>query len=69
MATLVSFAARFAVPPAGNADLNPTSDPAIDILITSTDPLADDPLDPLNPSTGNLILNNFTTDGQTDPDT
>jgi len=38
MATFIDYAARLTVPPAGNADLNPTPDAAIDIMFSSYDP-------------------------------
>jgi len=61
MALETSFAARFANSSAGNADLNPTPDSAIDILFTSVDP------DGL--ITGDLLLDNPDPLGTVDPNT
>lgn len=67
MATSTFYWARFGVEPAGNADLNPTVDAAIEIEFTSIDPQLDEDL--TTTIDGDLILDNSTIDGDFDPNT
>jgi len=61
MATILDYVARHAVPPSGNADLNPTPDAAINIQITS--------IDPDNLISGDLLLDDNAIAGVFDPNT
>ena len=62
MAIEVTYTARYTSPTAANAELNPTGDPAVEIIFTSVDPATD-------LATGDLTLDNFALDGEVDGNT
>ena len=74
MATFLDYVARLAVPPSGNADLNPTPAAAFDIRITSYDPATQldasgTPLAGAGTPLGDLTLEDGALVGDLDPDT